>query len=528
MKERDPRGTFLRNCHRAPNDMHEPKGTLSRAEERFEQQRQRAGLLLAPVVLALLWFAPIGGLEPPAHRLLAILGAIVTLWVSEAIPLPVTALLGPALCVLAGIGPARDVFKSFADPILFLFIGSFMLAEAMFHHGLNRRIAFQILGLKSVGESPARLLLAFGCITGFMSMWISNTTTTAMMYPIGLAILGEMARRKSAQSGREVRVTGLKFAGGLMLMTAMASAAGGLATPVGAAPNLIAIGMIQKSAGVPVPFFKWMVFGLPIALALVAFLVVYLNRVCPADPQLMDGNAAWIQSEKAKLGPLTRGESNVLLAFGLTVLLWLLPGVLALVYGADSAAYRGFNQRLPEGVVALLGAALLFVLPVHWGERRFSLTWNEARRIDWGTVLLFGGGLALGDLMFSTGLAEWIGVGLARWLNARTTFGLVVLFTLLSTAVTQVASNTAAAAMAVPVAIAVAQAAGVDPVPPALAACLGAGLGCMLPISTPPMAIVHGSGCIPLSQMIRHGLVLNLVGSLLIIGVVTWLVPLLF
>lgn len=504
------------------------KGVLSEKERRFEYIRQRTGFIAAPVLFLLVWFLPIAGLEPAAHRLLAILAVVVTLWLTEAIPLAVTALLGPCLCVLFGIGSARNVFKSFADPIIFLFIGSFLLAEAIFHHGLNRRIAFQILGLRSVGDSPARLMLAFGCITCVLSMWISNSTTTAMMYPVGISILSEMARRRSRQTGADVEFRELKFGASLMLMAAFGSVVGGFATPVGSAPNLIAIGMIRESANVEVPFFKWMGFGVPLALGLLAFLVFFFNRVAALEPDLMQGNTAWIQAEKAKLGSLSRGEKNVLVAFGCTLMFWLLPGVLALVGGTETPIYKTLTDRLPESMVALLGAVLLFVLPINARARQFTLSWNEAKRIDWGTILLFGGGMALGELMFSTGLANWMGSGLAAAMNLHTTFGLVVLFAVISSTVTQVTSNTATASMAVPVAIAVAKAAGLSPLQPALAACLGAGLGCMFPVSTPPTAIVYGSGCIPLMKMFKYGFALNVAGLVVIIVVVMWLVPLFF
>ena len=495
-------------------------------ERRFEHLRQQAGLLLAPLIFGALWFLPIGSLSPGAHHLLAILGLVVTLWISEAVPLPATALLGPVLCVVLGIGPARDVFRSFADPIILLFLGSFLLAEGMLHQGLNRRIAFQILGLPGVGGSPGRLLAAFGGITALISMWVSNTATTAMMFPIGVAILTEMARHESARLGRTVAFTELRFGTGLMLAAAFASSIGGMATPVGSPPNLVGIGLIGKSLNVHISFFQWMAIGLPISLLLVSFLILYLHRVCPADRDALGDSTQWLQGEKAKLGPLRRGERIVLLAFGTTVLLWLLPGVVGVMFGESAPVAQWLNQRFPESIAALVGALLLFILPINFRTREFALTWTEAKRIDWGTILLFGGGLALGELMFSTGLARWMGEGLALALQARTTLGLVMLFGAVAIVLSETTSNTASATMVVPVAIAVAQAAGVDPLPPALAACLAASMGFMLPVSTPPNAIVYGSGCVPLLTMARHGLVLDLVGFVVIVAVVTWLVPL--
>lgn len=506
--------------------MTESTGATSQAEARFDFWRRRLGSLLAPIIFLTLWFLPVPGLSEPAHRLLAILGLVITLWVSEAIPLAVTALLGPALCVVCGVGSEREIFKSFGHPILFLFLGSFLLAEGMLRHGLNRRIAFLILGIDWVARSPARMLAAFGVITGSLSMWISNTTAAAMMFPIAVAILTEMARRQSELSGREVKFTELKFGTGLMLAAAFAASIGGMATSVGTPPNLIGIGFIERSLGLKITFFQWMLMGLPLAVGLIAFLVFYLNRVCPASPELLGGSATWIREQKMRLGPLTRGEKNVLLAFAVTVTLWLLPGVVAAVAGSDAPFYQWLNQHLPEGVCAVLGAALLFMLPVNSSRNEFTLTWNDAKRIDWGTILLFGGGLALGEAMFSTGLAKWIGEGLAGAFQTHTVFGLIVLFTIIGTVLTETTSNTAAANMLVPVAIAVAQAAGVSPLQPAIAVCLAASLAFMLPVSTPPNAVVYGSGCVPLTQMIRHGLVMDLVSMVAVIATVYWLVPL--
>lgn len=508
--------------------MNEPEAKLSRHEEQFERWRRRAGLLAAPMIFAALWWLPVADLPAAAHRLLAVFGLVVTLWVTEAIPLAITALLAPTLCVVCGISSEKEIFKSFGNPIIFLFMGSFLLAEAMFHHGLNRRVAFQILGLRWVGQSPARILAAFGVITGFLSMWISNTTAAAMMFPIGVAILSEMARQQSLASGRPVKFTELKFGTGLMLMSAFAASIGGLATPVGTPPNLIGIGQLEKTLGLHITFFQWMAVGLPLAVVMLVFLVFYLNRACPAEPGLLGRSAEWIRAEKAKLGGLTRGEKNVLLAFAVTVTLWLFPGVVALAAGTKSPLFEWLSQHLPEGVAALIGATLLFVLPVNWRAGEFTITWKEAAGIDWGTILLFGGGLALGDAMFSTGLAKWMGEGLAHLLDTRSELGLTILFAVVAVLLTETTSNTAAANMVVPVAIAVAQAAGVNPLQPALAACLGTSLAFMLPVSTPPNAIVFGSGCVPLLKMVKYGLVLDLVGVVAVVVIVHWLAPLVF
>jgi solute carrier family 13 (sodium-dependent dicarboxylate transporter), member 2/3/5 len=460
-------------------------------------------LAAAPIVFAVIWMVPVAGLSVAAHRLLAVLGAVVVLWITEAIPLAVTAMLGPALCVLLGIGTAKEIFRGFADPIIFLFLGSFLIAEAMLQHGLNRRIAFGIV--RQVGTSPSRVLVAFGVATGFISMWVSNTATTAMMFPIALAILKE-SRMPPA------------FATALMLMTAYAASIGGLGTPVGTPPNLIGLGLIETNLKIKITFFQWMMFGFPLAALLIAFLCLYFRRAG-------QGIITEQTTELKTSDPMSVGERNVLIAFSLTVLLWITPGIIALMRTANDPLFRWFNERLPEAMASLFGAILLFVLPTDLRRGQFTLTWRDAANIDWGTILLFGGGLALGELMFATGLARWMGESIAHGLQANSLLGLTMLFAALGTIMSETTSNTASAAMVVPVAIAVSQAAGVPPIQPALAACLGASLGFMLPVSTPPNAIVYGSGLVPVRKMIRHGLVLDVVGWAAVVAVVMLLVP---
>jgi sodium-dependent dicarboxylate transporter 2/3/5 len=235
-----------------------------------------------------------------------------------------------------------------------------------------------------------------------------------------------------------------------------------------------------------------------------------------------------VAAELKRLGPLSRGERNVLIAFGVTVFLWVAPGLFAIAGQSDSPFARGLQASVPESVAAMLGATLLFLLPVHWTRRQFTLTWDQAAGIEWGIVLLYGGGLALGDLAFTTGLAKALGEGLTSWTPAPTTFALTVLFTGVAIILSETTSNTASANMIVPVAIAVSKASGIDPLPPALAATLGASMGFMMPISTPPNAIVYGSGHVPLTAMMRYGVVLDIAGFAVIVALVTWLVPVVF
>lgn len=495
--------------------IHEAGGAAevySPAEEQFNRRRRTAGLFAGPLVLAVILLLPTT-LTPPAQRLGAILAMMVVLWVTEALPLAVTALIGPVLTIVLGVAPAREAFAAFADPIIFLFIGSFMLAEAMFVHGLDRRMAFAALSWKAVGGSPLRILAVFGGVAAAISMWISNTATTAMMFPIGLSIVAHLtAGRESDRASRE-------FARAMMLIAAFGASVGGIATPIGTPPNLIGIGMLARIAGVEISFFHWMFLGLPIVLVLFAFLIL---SFAPGLRGLRFAGAGTerIRDELRRLGPVSAGQRNVLIAFGITVALWLLPGVLAIVGLGNSALSRGYDRLVPESAAAMIGALLLFVLPVSWRSRRFTLTWEEAVRIDWGIILLFGGGLALGEMAFSTGLAGSIGTGIAGLLPVRSESSLTILFTAVAILTSEAASNTASANMIVPVAIAVAQAAGISPLEPALGATLGASMGFMLPISTPPNAIVYSSGYVPITAMMRKGIALDVAGFVAIVVLV--------
>jgi sodium-dependent dicarboxylate transporter 2/3/5 len=503
--------------------LHDAIGTVetySPSEERFNRRRRTTGLLLAPVVFAGVLLAPLPGLSPEAHRLAAVMATVMLLWVSEALPMAVTALLGPMLAIVLQVAPARSTLAPFADPIIFLFIGSFMLAEAMFVHGVDRRIAFTALSSRLVGASAPRILIAYGAVTTAVSMWISNTATTAMMFPIGLSIVSHVSRE--SPDARGVR----QFALGMMLITAFGASVGGMATPVGTPPNLIGIGMIERVTGHHIGFFPWMLVGVPLVALLFGFLSFSLGWRCGRGLQVGEGSARVVKEELRKLGSPSIGQRNVLLAFGVTVLLWTTPGLLAIA-GLDGTAFaRDYQAAVPEGAAAMLGAVLLFLLPLDWRKRQFTLTWEQAGRIDWGIVLLYGGGLALGDLAFSTGLARALGDALTSWLPSHTTASLTIIFAGLAILLSEATSNTASANMIVPVAIAVAQAAGIDPVQPALAATLGASMGFMMPISTAPNAIVYSSGHVPITAMMRHGVLLDLVGFLLIVAVVLLLGPL--
>jgi len=479
------------------------------AEEHFNRTRATIGLVVGPLLFILLLLIPTG-LPAPAQKLSAVMGLMIVLWMTEALPLPVTALLGPTMAILFGVAPATTVFAPFADPIIFLFIGSFILAEAMFVHRLDRRLAFTALASPWIGRSGFRLIVVYAAVICVISMWMSNTATTAMMFPLGLAVLGEIGR------GRNHDKPFQRFAMAMMLMTSFAASIGGMGTPVGTPPNLIGKGYLQQ-AGVNLSFAGWMALCVPIMVAIMLFTLLFLAWPASRGIAIDDQARKAVRDELKKLGHFGRGERNVVMCFLLTALLWIGPGVAQALLGTAHPITVRLNALFPESIAALIGAVLLFLLPINWRARKFTLTWEQAVHIDWGIVLLFGGGLAMGRLADSTGLSAAIGHWVIAQFPGIGASGLTVLFTALGLVISEAASNTAAANIIVPMSIAVSTAAGVAPFGPAMGATLGASMGFMMPISTPPNAIVYSSGYIPIGSMIRNGFALDIAGFIIIV-----------
>jgi sodium-dependent dicarboxylate transporter 2/3/5 len=499
---------------------------LSEAERRFERFRRTAGLFLGPVLALFLFFLPMENLSSRAHTLAAVIAWVVVWWVTEPVPIPITSLFGAALCVISGVADVKTVLAPFANPIIFLFLGSFILARTMSVHGLDKRFAYSILSWRLVGSSSGRILFVLGGVCAFMSMWISNTAAAAMMLPIAVGVISAMGEMMSRQTNKEVRVGRLRFSTGIMLMAAYASSTGGIGTPVGSPPNLIGLAMIEKFVQVRIPFFRWMLFAVPLVLIRYAFIFIILYFLHRPEVSRIKGSRDFIAGELRKLGPWTRGQKNTLLAFLTAVVLWVLPGFIALFSGTESPLSKAYSFRIPEAIAALVAVLLLFLLPVNWKKREFTTTWRQAVQIDWGTLLLFGGGLTLGDLMFQTKLAEALGKGLLDIFGATSLWGLTLAGIYLAILVTETTSNTAAATMIVPVMISVSVAAGFNPIPPAIGATIGSSVASMLPVSTPPNAIVYGSGLVPITRMLRAGIVLDLIGGLLVWAPLRILLPL--
>ena len=518
---------------------------ISPAEEAFERWRRIVGAVLAPVlfVATYLWLRD-SALSREGRMLSCVLAAVGVLWVSEALPLAVTALLAATLCVITGVASDKVVLRYFADPIVFLFIGSFIIARAMTLHGLDRRIALAFLSLPWVGGHPARLLAGVGTVSAFISMWISNTATTAMMLPIALGVLRALHQVRVARG--EVPAGAMNprawpFATAMMVTVAYAASVGGLGTPVGTPPNLIGLGVIRDRLHVDLGFVRWMALCVPMVVVMCGLLFVLLYLLHPDRKGKDEGGRKkdematspssfilppssssltdYLRLERDRLGPWTRGQVNTLIAFGVAVVLWVLPAVEAIEATAALGAWT--KAHVPEAVAAIVASVLLFALPTRvgfgrGGKTEFTITWAEAARIDWGTILLFGAGLSLGALMFETGVAKALGETLTARLGPQSVWALTALSIAMAIVLSEATSNTAAATMMVPTVIALAQTTGVSPLPPALGACIGASFGFMLPVSTAPNAIVYGTGLVTIPSMIRAGVLFDVIGFVII------------
>jgi sodium-dependent dicarboxylate transporter 2/3/5 len=488
-------------------------------EPDFDRRRRRAGMVLGPVLLFGILAAPLP-LAPPAHRMAAVLAFMVVFWVSEAVPLAVTAFLGPTIAALLGVAKAKDVLAPFADPVIFLFLGSFLLAEALHAQGLDRRLALRLLSLPGAASTPGRVRITLGIITALISMWISNTATAAMMLPVTLGLVRAL---QQASGGAP--------AAGMLLVMGIAASMGGVGTPVGTPPNLIALGFLERLGGHKIGFLGFMSIGVPLAIAMMAvtYAVVSLfvgdGRARPAagEPASADARAYAVR-ERAALPPWGSGQWACATAFGLAIVLWLTPGIVTAL-GLQQSVLGPVAGRLEESLVALVAAGMLFFWPVGGGRR--ALGWEQAARIDWGTLLLFGGGLSLGKLMFDSGLADVLGRSAVAATGVQSLWGLTALALATTIVLTEIASNTATVNMLAPLVIALAQELGVSVVPPLLAVGFGSSMGFMFPMGTPPNAIVYGSGLVPLTAMMKIGVVVDLVSFFVILGMLRLLCPLL-
>lgn len=440
---------------------------------------------------ALLRALPLG-LQPEAHGLAAIFVAVVILWVTEAIPIAMTALLIAPAMIALGVCDAKTAFAPYADPLLFLFVGGFFIARAMARHGLDRRVAAAMTQNAWVGKSESRKRLAFMGAAVLLSMWISNTATCAILIPILLGTASAESREDD------------------VLSVAYACSVGGLGTLVGSPPNAITARLLDEhleASGGSFGFLDWITIGLP-ATAILAAIVFFALRRKPS------GQTEAESEPGREATPWTKGEKVCALAFGLAVAGWLVPPLLKAAEVPGGAALK---SALPGGGVALIAASVLFLFPDEKGE--MTLPWADAARIDWGIIMLFGGGIALGKQMVATGLASEAARAFVAATGIESLVVLTAVVAFFTIFFTEVCSNTASANILVPLVIAVSVEIEVSPVAPALAVGLAASCAFMLPIATGPNAIAYGSGQVTQRAMMRTGLKLNLLAAVAVIAI---------
>ena len=481
--------------------------------------RQRVSLLLGPLLFALIYFSPTpAGLPPEGEAVAAVTAWVAVWWMGEAIPIPATSLLPIVLFPLTGALPVAETTPSYANPLIFLFMGGFFLAMAMQRWGLHRRIALRTIAL--VGSSPSRLILGFMIATAFLSMWVSNSATVMMMVPIALAVIYQTADLID-ETELDIATAEGEFSFGIALMLCIAYGAsvGGVGTLIGTPPNILFAGQAGELFGETIGFAEWMLYGVPISAVGLVTVYGYVTRVAmrPQFSELPIGGET-IDRQLADLGSMSSQERLVLVVF---------VGMAASWIGASLLDQAGVITAPADvdSIIAIGGALVLFTLPTRTedGEHTFVLDWTNAVEIPWGVILLFGGGLAIAAGFGGTGLAVWIGEQLGA-LEGVSMVLILLAVVAMTIFLTEITSNTATTAMLMPILAGVAVGIGVHPYGLMIAAATAASFAFMLPVATPPNAIVFGSGYITLPQMARVGVGLNVLGLILITAVaVLWL-----
>ena len=472
------------------------------------RQHSFYGLLLGPVLFAIILLLPLpAGMTQEGLRVAAVTVLMAVWWITEAIPIPATALLPILLFPVLGVLSGADVTRAYSHHLIYLFLGGFLIAVTMEKWNLHHRIALYTICM--VGVTPNRIVLGFMLATAFLSMWISNTAATMMMVTIAAAVLREVAHEIKHEPGK------LQFGTALMLGIGYSASIGGIATLIGTPPNAIFAGVVEKTYGYSISFVEWMSFGLPLSIVMLAITWVYLTRIVfRSEVHSFPGGRELIEQQIARLGPFSREEKYVSVVFCTVALLWILRGL--------------FNpaglQMVKDSTIAIGGALLLFMIPVNLSRREFLLDWKTAVTIPWDVIILFGGGFALAQGFTESGLTLWLAEQLSA-LHGVDMLLIISAVVLLVIFLTEVTSNTATASLLLPVMGALALAIGVHPFGLMVATVIAASFAFMLPVATPPNAIVFSSRYVTISQMFRAGIWLNLIGALLITAFVYFLLP---
>jgi solute carrier family 13 (sodium-dependent dicarboxylate transporter), member 2/3/5 len=493
--------------------------TLGAEEDRYAREVQLAseddgkvrrvwiGRLLGPVVAVVIYLLLPGGEEGLNHAgrmTAAMAGLMAVWWMTEAIPLAATSLIPIALFPIVGVADIEDATAPYADDIIFLFMGGFMIAQAVERWGLHRRIALRTV--LAAGTKPTQLIGGFMIATGFLSMWVSNTATVVMMLPIGVSILALVSSQLQDEGRSLDDPEWAPFGTALMLAIAYSASIGSVATIIGTPPNGIVVGYLGQQ-GVDVGFAQWMMLGLPLALIFMVIAWIALTRVLfTIEPQSLPGGRELIRDELERMGAMSRGERFVLGVFVVTALLWVNRAWLENLPGLGG---------LDDAGIAIAATVALFLVPIEGRRGVMALNWEWAKRIPWGILILFGGGLSLAAAIEENGVADFIG----EQVGALGFLPLILIIAVIAATVvflTEITSNTATAAAFVPIIGGIAAGLGFAETTLVVPAALAATFAFMLPVATPPNAIVFGSGRITIAQMARAGVGLNIIGIVLV------------
>lgn len=478
--------------------------------------RGNIGLITGVVLFLLVFWLPMpDSMTPEARRVLAVGLLMAVWWITEAVPIPVTALLPIALFPALGVMSAADVTAPYANHIIYLFLGGFLIAVTIEKWHLHHRIALHTVRL--TGTSSNRVILGFMLATAVLSMWISNTATTMMMMTIGLAVIREIARSVDADPDLDINTQAGEFRFGIALMLGIAYSAsiGGIATLIGTPPNAILAGVIENTFGISITFLDWMIFALPLSIVMLVLTWWYLTRLAhPAEITVLPGGRELINQQLQSLGAMSRQEKQVLAIFLTVAILWIVRGFI------DIQAL----SLVTDSSIAMAGAILLFIVPVNLKEREFLLDWQTAARIPWDILILFGGGFALAAGFSDSGLTRVIAEQLQH-LQGTDVLYVIAAVTTVVIFLTEITSNTATASLFLPVMAALGMAMQIHPFALMMAAALAASCAFMLPVATPPNAIVFSSRYVSIPQMARTGIWINLMAIVLITLVIYVYLP---
>lgn len=467
-------------------------------------RKKLIGLIAGPALFFLFpYIFPELDINPRALSILTSTLWIAIWWITEAIPLAATSLLPIILFPLSGGLDIQSTASAYGNKIIFLYLGGFLLALAIEKWQLHKRIALNVIA--TLGTSPQRIILGFMLATAFLSLWISNTATSMMMVPIGMAVIYQMNNQKAYPH----------FGSALMLSIAYAASIGGMGTLIGTPTNAVFAAMSEQLINTQISFAKWFFYAFPFVLLLLAICWIYLTRIAFSfGKQKSDSGKAVIKNELKALGPIGKEEKYILWLFGLTALAWI----------SRSLILNKFIPAIDDTIIAILASLILFLIPSPSQPDKNILEWNDTAKLPWGILLLFGGGLAIAAGFQETGLAEWIGNKLT-FVEGLPMLAIIIIVSVLVNFLTEITSNVATATILIPILVALAISLNMHPYSLMVSATLAASCAFMLPVATPPNAVVFSSGKITISQMFRTGFWLNIISVLLITIFVKIILP---